>query len=102
MKLEHLLTPYTKINSKSKLLHLNVRTETIKLLEENIGKTFSNINHSWILYDPPPRILEIKVKMQSEKTALRLGENNSKQSNRQRINLKNIQATPAAQFQKNK
>ena len=102
LKLEHLLTPYTKINSKSKLLHLNVRTETIKLLEENIGKTFSNINHRWILYDPPPRILEIKVKMQSEKTALRLGENNSKQSNRQRINLKNIQATPAAQFQKNK
>jgi len=42
---------------------LNIRPETIKLLEENIGKTFSNINHSRILYDPPPRILEIKAKI---------------------------------------
>ena len=42
---------------------LNVRPETIKLLEENIGKTFSNINHSRIFYDPPPRILEIKTKI---------------------------------------
>ena len=62
MKLEHFLTPYTKINSKwSK--NLKVRPETIKLLEENIGKTLPDINHSKILYDPPPRILEIKAKI---------------------------------------
>jgi len=61
MKLEQFLTPYTKINSKwSK--DLNVRPETIKLLEKNIGKTLSDIHHSRILYDPPPRILEIKEK----------------------------------------
>ena len=62
MKLEHFLTSYTKINSKW-INDLNVRPETIKLLEENIGKTLSNINHSKILYDPPPRILEIKAKI---------------------------------------
>ena len=61
MKLEHFLTPNTKINSKW-IKDLNVRPETINL-EENIGKTFSNINHSRILYDPPPRILEIKAKI---------------------------------------
>ena len=42
---------------------LNVRPETIKLLEENIGKTLSDMNHSRVLYDPPPRILEIKAKI---------------------------------------
>ena len=62
MKLEHLLTPDTKINSKW-IKDLNVRPETIKLLVENIGKTLSNINHSRILYDPPSRIMEIKAKM---------------------------------------
>ena len=62
MKLEHFLKPYTKINSKW-IKDLNVRSETIKLLEENIGKTLFNINHSRILYDPPPRILEIKAKI---------------------------------------
>ena len=62
MKLEHLLTPYTKINSKW-IEDLNVRPETIKFLEENRGKTLSDINYSRILYDPPPRILEIKVKI---------------------------------------
>ena len=95
MKLEHFLTPYKKINSKW-INDLNVRPETIKLLKKNIGKTLSDINHSRILYDPPPRILEIKAKInkwdlikikfvhnkgnykQGEKTALRLGENNSK------------------------
>ena len=62
MKLEHFLTPYTKTNSKW-IKDLNVRPETIKLLEENIGKALSNINHSRILYDPPPRILETKAKI---------------------------------------
>ena len=62
MKLEHFLTPYTKINSK-RIKDLNIRPETIKFLEENIGKTLSNINHSRILYDTPPRILETKVKV---------------------------------------
>ena len=62
MKLEHFLTPYTKINS-TWIKDLNIRTGTIKLLEENIGKTLSDINHHKILYDPPPRILEIKAKI---------------------------------------
>ena len=62
MKLEHFLTPYTKVNSKW-IKDLTVRPETVKLLEENIGKTLSNINHGGILYDPPPRILEIKAKI---------------------------------------
>ena len=62
MKLEHVLMPYTKINSKW-IKHLNVRSESTKLLEENLGKTLSDINHSRILYDPPPRILEIKAKI---------------------------------------
>ena len=62
MKLEHFLTLYTKINSKW-IKDLNVRLETTKLLEENIGKTLSNINHSRILYDPPPRVMGIKAKI---------------------------------------
>ena len=62
MKLEHFLTPYTKRNSKW-IKDINVIPETIKLLEENIGKILSDINQSKILYDPPPRILEIKAKI---------------------------------------
>ena len=62
MKQEHFLIPYTKINSKW-IKDLNVKPETIKLLEENIGKTLSDINHSRILYDPLPRILEMKAKI---------------------------------------
>ena len=97
MKLEHFLTPYTKINSKL-VKHLNIRPESIKLLEENIGRTLYDIHHSKILHDPPPRIMEIKTKInkwdliklkrfcttnykQDEKTALRMGENNSKINN---------------------
>ena len=51
-----------KIDSKW-IKHLNVRPETIKLLEENIGKTLSDINHSRILYDPPPRVMEIEAQI---------------------------------------
>ena len=62
MKLEHFLTPYTKINSKW-IKDLNIRPRTIKLLEENIGRTLNDINQSKILYDPPPRVMEIKTKV---------------------------------------
>ena len=62
MKLQHFLTPYTKINSKW-IKDLSVRPETIKLLEENIGKTLSDINHSRVLCDPPLRVMEIKAKI---------------------------------------
>ena len=62
MKLEHFLTPYTKINSKC-IKDLNVRPETIKLLGENIGRTLDDKNQSKILYDPPPRVTEIKTKV---------------------------------------
>ena len=62
MKLEHFLTSYMKINSKW-IKYLNVRQETIKFLEENIGRTLNDINQSKILYDPPPRVIEIKTKV---------------------------------------
>ena len=62
MKLEHFLTPYRKISSKC-IKDLNVRPETIKLLEENIGRTLDDRNQSKILYDPPPRVMEIKTKV---------------------------------------
>ena len=91
MKLEHYLTSHTKINSKW-IKDLHVRPETIKLLEENIGRTLDDINQSKILYDPPPRLMEIETKVnkwdlilhskenykEREKTILRMGENNSK------------------------
>ena len=62
MKLEHFLIPYTKINSKW-FKDLNVWPETVKFLEENRGGTLNDINQSKILYDPPPRIMEIKTKV---------------------------------------
>jgi len=62
MKLEHFLIPYKKINLKW-IKDLNVRPETIKLLEKNIGRTLNDINQSKILYDPPPRVMEIKTKV---------------------------------------
>ena len=62
MKLEHFLMPYTKINSKW-IKNLNVRPETIKRLKENLGRTLDDINHSKILYDPPPTVMEIKAKI---------------------------------------
>ena len=119
MKLEHFLTPYTKINLKW-IKHLNVRPETIKLLEENIVKTLSDRNHNRILYDTPPRVMEIKAKISKwdliklksfctmketiskvKRQPSEWEENNSKQSNQQRINLKSIQAAHVAQYQKN-
>ena len=95
MKLEHFLTPYTKINPKC-IKDLNIRPETIKLLEKNLGRTLDDINQSKILYEPPPRVMEIKTKVNKwnlfklksfstaketinkVKTALRMGENNGK------------------------
>ena len=61
MKLEHFLIPYTKINSKW-IKDLNIRPET-KTPRGKLGKTLSDINHSRILYDPPPRVVEIKAKI---------------------------------------
>jgi len=62
MKLEHSLIPYTKINSKW-IKALNIRTDTINLLEENIGRTLFDINHSKIFFDPLPRAVKIKTKI---------------------------------------
>ena len=62
MKLEHFLAPHTKVNSKW-IKDLNIRPETIKLLEENIGRTLDDVNQSKILYDPPPRVMEIKTEV---------------------------------------
>ena len=65
MKLEHFLTPYKKKNGKW-IKDLNVRPETIKLLEENTGRTLDDINQSKILYDPPPRVMETKIKINKQ------------------------------------
>ena len=62
MKLEHSLKPYTKINSKW-IKDLNVRPDTIKLLEDNLGRTLFDINSSKIFFDPPPRVMRIRTKI---------------------------------------
>ena len=65
LKIEHYLTPYTKINSKW-MKDLNIHSDTIKLLVENIGRTLFNINQSKILFDPPPRIKTIKTQVKQQ------------------------------------
>ena len=62
MKLEHFLTQYARVNLK-RIKKQNIRPETIKFLEENIGRTLDDINQSKILFDPPPRVMEIKTKV---------------------------------------
>ena len=95
MKLKHFLTPYTKINSEW-IKDLILRQETIKLLEENLGRTLYDVIHSKILYDSPPSVMDIKTKINKwdiiklksfiiaketikvKKTTLRMGKSNSK------------------------
>ena len=120
VKWEHFLTPHTEVNWKF-IKDLDVRQENIKLSEENIGRTLDDINQINIPYDPPPRVLEINTKVNKwgliklksfcttketinkvKKTTLRMGENNRKWNNWQRINFQNIQTTHITQCQKNK
>ena len=120
LRLEFLLTPSTKINSKW-IKDLNVRLETIKLLEENIGRKLNDINQSKIPYDPSPRLMEIKTKVNKwdlikfksfftaketmgmvKRQCWEWEKNNSKLNNCQRIYFQNIQAAHTSQYQKNK
>ena len=119
MKLVQFLTPYIKINSKW-LKDLNVRPETIKLLEEYIGRTLNDMNQSKILYDPPPRITEIKTKLNkwdliklksfyiAKETITKVKRQPSEwekiiaNETIDRINFQNAQAAHTAQCQKNK
>ena len=107
MKLEHILTPCTKINSK-RLKDLNIRYDTIKLLEENIGKTFSVINHTNVFLSQSLKAIQIKTKINKmklkltsfciaketirkmKKTTYRIGESICKQHSGQGLNLQNI------------
>ena len=120
MKVEHYPIPYAKINSKW-IKDLNIRPDTIKL-EENIGRMLFDINHSNILFDPPPGIMTIKTQinqwdliklksfytaeetiLKNEKTTCRMGENLCQQCYRQGPNCQNIQTTHTTkQQQKNK
>ena len=122
MKLEHTLSPYTKINSRW-LKDLNIRHDTIKLLKEIIGKTFSDINCTNVFLGQSSKAIEINKNKnkqigpnrqtykllnskgnhkQNEKITYRMGENICKQCNQQGLNFQNIQAAHAAQYQKNK
>ena len=119
MKLEHFLTPYTKINSEW-INDLNVRPETTKLLEENIGSTLDDINQSKLLYDPPPRVLEIKTKVNkwdliklknfcTAKETISMVKRQPSEWEKiianettDRVNFQNIQAAHTTQYQKNK
>jgi len=117
LKLEHFLTPYKKINSKW-IKDINLKPETIKLLEGNIGRTLDDINQSKILYDPPPRVMEIRIKLNkkdliklkrfctAKETIIKVKRQpleweNSKW-NWQRINFQNIQAAHTTQSKSGK